>query len=230
MISLRSLKGSWNTWREITSYRHFVYAVTEAAGGVQIISMANPDAPVLVRNFTVSGWTNTHAVQVDQTAGKLYCNGATGGMRVFDLTADPSNPVPLGIYGAPYVHDSFIQNGFAYLACIYNGEMRIVDVTNLPTFAPLSATVTPNAFTHNVWVDSTDSIAVTTDETSTGFLQVYDVTNKRAPVALGSFSVAGAGIHNAFIREDKVAHVSWYGAGYRAVDITTALIDPRVEF
>jgi choice-of-anchor B domain-containing protein len=214
------IPGPSSVWRELSSFRHFVYAVTEAQGGVQIISMANPAAPVLVRNFTVSGWNNTHAVQVDQTAGRLYCHGTSGGMRVFDLNADPTNPVPVGIYTSAYVHDAFIQHGLAYLACIFDGQMRIVDVSNLPTFAPLSTTVTPNAFTHNVWVDSADAIAVTTDETSTGFLQVYDVTNKRAPVARGSFSVPGAGIHNAFIREDKVAHCSWYQGGYHAVDIT----------
>jgi choice-of-anchor B domain-containing protein len=214
------IPGPSSTWREISSYRDYVYTVTESAGGVQIISMVNPDAPVLVKNFTVAGWNNTHSVSVDQGAGKLYCNGTSGGMRIFDISADPTTPVPVATYTSAYVHDSFIQNGFAYLSCINNGQLRIVNVSSLPTITPLSATTTPLTFTHNAWADSTDTIAVTTDERSNGFLQVYDVSNKAAPVRLGSYSVAGAGVHNAFIVDDKVAHVSWYGAGYRAVDIT----------
>jgi hypothetical protein len=194
--------------------------VTEAAGGVQIISMANPDSPVLVRNFTQSGWTHTHTVSVDQGAGKLYCNGANAGMMIFDLLPDPTNPVPITNWTGAYVHDAFIQNGWAYLSCINNGQMRILNVSNLPAINQLSATSTPLTFTHNTWVNSTDTIAVTTDERSNGFLQVYDVTNKALPIPRGQFAVAGAGIHNAFIVDDKVAHVSWYGAGYRGVDLT----------
>ncbi len=214
------ITGPTSTWREIFGYREFLYVVTEAAGGVQIISMANPDSPTLVRNYTVSGWTNTHSVSVDRGAGKLYCNGTNSGMRVFDLLPDPTNPVPITNWTTVYVHDSFIQNGWAYLSCINSGQLRIMDVRNLPTITQMSATSTPLTFTHNAWANSTDTIAVTTDERSNGYLQVYDVTNKSLPIALGSYSVAGAGVHNAFIVDDKVAHVSWYGAGYRAVDIT----------
>jgi hypothetical protein len=68
--------------------------------------------------------------------------------------------------------------------------MRILNVSNLANIVPLSATSTPLTFTHNTWVNSTDTIAVTTDERSNGFLQVYDVTNKALPLPLGSFAVA----------------------------------------
>ena len=215
------IPGPTSTWREVHGYGDYLYSVTEAAGGVQIISMVNPNSPVLVQNFTQTGWNNTHSVSVDQTAGKLYCNGISSqGMRIFDLLPDPTNPVPVTAWNGAYVHDSFIQHGWAYLSCINAGQMRILDVTNLASITQLSQTSTPLTFTHNTWVNSSDTIAVTTDERSNGFLQVYDVTNKSVPIARGSYSVAGAGIHNAFIVDDKVCHISWYGAGYRGVDIT----------
>jgi hypothetical protein len=215
----------------VHGYGQYLYTVTEAAGGVQIISMANPDAPVLVRDFTQTGWNNTHTVSVDQTAGKLYCNGISGqGMRIFDLLPDPTNPVPITAWNGAYVHDSFIQNGWAYLSCINSGQMRILNVSNLSAITQLSQTATPLTFTHNTWVNSTDTIAVTTDERSNGYLQVYDVTNKALPLPLGSFSVAGAGIHNAFIVDDKVCHISWYGAGYRGVDLTNPNTPREIGF
>lgn len=218
------IPGPQSTWREVHGYGQYLYTVTEAAGGVQIISMANPDNPTLVRNFTRTGWTNTHTVSVDQGAGKLYCNGTNQGMLVFDLLPDPTNPVYVTAWnasnGGVYVHDSLIQNGWVYASCIYDGRLRILDVSNLPAIVQRGQVTTPLSFTHNAWANSTDTIAVTTDERSNGFLQIYDVTNKALPIPLGSFSVPGAGIHNAFIVDDKVCHVSWYGAGYRAVDIT----------
>lgn len=215
------IPGPSSTWREVHGYGHYIYTVTEAGGGVQIISLADPNNPVLVRTHTLTGWNNTHTVSVDQGRGKLYCNGISGlGMVIFDLLPDPTNPVRLANWTNAYVHDSFIQNGWAYLSCINSGQLRILNVNNFASLTQLSQTSTPLTFTHNAWVNSTDTICVTTDERSNGFLQIYDVTNKALPVPLGSFSVAGAGIHNAFIVDDKVCHIAWYGAGYRGVDIT----------
>ncbi len=225
------IAGPSSTWREVHGYGQYIYTVTEAAGGVQIFSMADPNNPVLVRNHTLAGWNNTHSVSVDQTRGKLYCNGISGlGMVVFDLLPDPTNPVRVANWTNAYVHDSFIQNGWAYLSCINSGQLRILNVNNLSAITQLSQTSTPLTFTHNAWVNSTDTICVTTDERSNGFLQIYDVTNKALPLPLGSFSVAGAGIHNAFIVDDKVCHIAWYGAGYRGVDITNPSAPREIGF
>ncbi len=212
--------GSSGLWREINGYGSYIYSVTEAGGGVQVIDMTNPRAPVLLRTVTRSGWSNTHSVSVDQTAGKLYCNGASQGMMIFDLTADPSNPAYLTTWSGTYAHDSFAQHGYCYVAAINSGQMRILNVASLPTITQISQTTTPGAFTHNVWVNSTDTIALTTDETSTGFMQVYDISNKAMPVKRGKYSVANRGIHNVFLVDDKVAHMSYYSAGYRAADVS----------
>ena len=207
-------------WREINGYGQYIYTVTEAGGGVQVISMANPRAPVLVRTVTRTGWSNTHTVSVDQTAAKLYCNGTGQGMLIFDLSADPSNPTYITTWSGVYAHDSFAQHGYCYVSAINNGQLRILNVANLPTITQLGQVTTPGGVTHNCWANSTDTIALTTDENSTGFLQVWDVSNKALPVKLGKYSIAGQDVHNAFLVDDKVAHMAYYTAGYRAVDVT----------
>ncbi|HKB16471.1 MAG TPA: hypothetical protein VKF62_10410, partial [Planctomycetota bacterium] len=131
--------GPLSLWREIATYQHYAYVVTEGGGGVQILDLADPDAPVLVQTFTLPGWTNTHTVTVDRSAGRLYCNGATAGMEILDL-ADPVNPAPLATYSPAYVHDSFVQNGRAYLSCTAAGELRLLDVAALPALTTISQT------------------------------------------------------------------------------------------
>ncbi|MGH7149367.1 MAG: LVIVD repeat-containing protein [Planctomycetota bacterium] len=211
--------GPTSLWREISTYQHYAYVVTEGGGGVQILDLANPDAPAFVQTYTLPGWSNTHTVTVDRGAGRLYCNGATAGMEILDL-ADPVNPAPLATYTSTYVHDSFVQNGRAYLSCTVAGEMRLLDVAALPTLTTISLTATPLASTHNAVADSADALAVSADETGGGWIQLYDVSNPAAPLPLGSDFTPGVVIHGTHLVDDKVLHVTHYTAGLRALDLT----------
>ena len=98
--------GPFSQWREISTYQHYAYVVTEGGGGVQVIDFANPDAPAFVGTSTVPGWAYTDTVSVDRGVGRLYCNGTESGMRIFDL-ANPVSPSLLATYAAAYVQDSF---------------------------------------------------------------------------------------------------------------------------
>jgi choice-of-anchor B domain-containing protein len=215
--------GPASTWRESTTYRQFIYSASERQPGVQIISMQNPDQPTLVNHFTAPQWTNTHTISMDQERGLLFANGTQNGMAIYDVATDPTTPRLLATLSQLYVHDTFAQHGFAYLSAIFAGQMVIVDVSNLPTITLLGSVFTPRAFTHNTWVNSTDTIAVTSDETLDGFMQIYDITNKAAPLPLGNWKLPGSRIHNVHMRDDKIVHMSYYEAGYRTVDIS----DPR---
>lgn len=216
--------GPITQWRELACYGSYVYVVSEATPGVDIISMVNPDQPALVGNFTIPNWTGTHTVSIDITRGQLYCNGSSinRGLKILDVATNPASPTLIAnLFPGLYVHDTFAQNGYAYLSAIFNGQLIIVDVSNLPQAGPLGGVVTPGAFTHNAWANSTDTLALTTDEFNQGYLQLYDISNKSAPVPLGSYSTSGAvSVHNVVLRDDKVAHLSYYEAGYRAVDVS----------
>lgn len=209
-----------STWRDIRTYGHYAYVVTEATAGFQIIDLSNPNSPQLVGQFGTGVTTNAHNVCVDTGTGKLYLVGTNVGVPVWDLAANPANPPYLGIASNTGFHDLCVENGYAYASHIGGGVLRILDLATPMPHAILSNTSTPNQFTHNAWPNASGNLIVTTDEQTGSVIKLYDITNKSNPIPLGQFTPNPASIpHNAFIVGDKV-HVSWYTEGYRCIDIS----------
>ena len=212
-----------STWREVRTYGRYVYVVTEAAGGFQIIDMLNPDAPVNLGIFGAAQFGNAHNICTDLGTGRIYILGTNNGTPVYDGAANPANPpflgYALGSGTSNYFHDLTVENGYGYGAMIYTGLMRI---WNMSTFPPttLSDSLTPSAFTHNVWPTASGSIAVTTDERDGSVIRFYDITNKSAPIARGQISINPNSVpHNSYI-VGNLAHTSWYTEGYQCIDFT----------
>lgn len=211
-----------STWRDIRTYGHYAYVVTEATAGFQIIDLANPNTPVSIGIFGTGNSNNAHNVCVDTGTGRLYLIGCNTGTPVYDLTVNPANPTYVGLaYGsgnANYFHDLCVENGYGYGSMIYNGYLRIMNVATWP-LQNISNSATPGAFTHNAWPNAAGTVCVTTDEVTGGVVKFFDITNKSAPVSLSQFTPNPASIpHNAYIVGDY-CHVSWYTEGYRCIDI-----------
>lgn len=220
-----------SSWREIRSYRQYVYVCTEAAGGFQIVDLTNADAPVSLGIFGASYFNNAHNLGVDVGAGKLYLVGCNTGTAVFDLAVNPANPpfigYALGSGQSNYIHDICVENGYGYASMIYNGQLRIWNVAAGFPPTTISNTTTPNAFTHNAWPNANHTILVTTDERAGSVIKLYDITNKAAPIPLGQFTANPVSIpHNAYI-VGNLCHVSWYTEGYQCVDISDPM-NPRL--
>jgi hypothetical protein len=66
------IPGPQSIWREMKSYRNWIYVVTEGFSGpnlgLQIIRMTNPEAPVLAATYMTNFYTS-HTVSVDTTRG-----------------------------------------------------------------------------------------------------------------------------------------------------------------
>lgn len=221
------IPGPTSTWRDCETYGTYCYIGTEAAGGFQIVDLTNADAPVLLGTVGAGVFNNSHTLTIDQGTGRLYCNGTSAGVPVFDLAANPTNPPLIGNLlprnasnpNSTYFHDLLVENGFAYGSMIYNGQFRILDATTLPS-PTISNSSTPGVFTHNAWVNDAATIAVTTDEITGGVLKIYDITNKAAPIPLGQYTTnTGSIVHNAYVIGNLV-HCSWYTEGYRCIDIS----------
>lgn len=212
-----------STWRDVRTYGTYAYVVTEATAGFQIIDLSNPNSPVSLGTFGTTVTNNAHNVCVDVGAGKLYLIGTNVGTPAWDLTANPANPTYLGLAlgsgNSNYFHDMCIENGYGYGSMIYNGDLRIWDMSTFPP-TTLSNSPTPGDFTHNAWPNAAGTLCVTTDEVAAGVIKLFDISNKSNPIPLGQYTPTTASIpHNAFIVGDKV-HVSWYTEGYRCIDIS----------
>ena len=221
--------GPSSTWRDMRTYRHYAYVVTEGGGGVQIIDLADPENPRMVQTWGASIFRNAHNVAIDTGTGTLYPCGTNNGTPIIDIATDPENPSLIGRYTSSYVHDLCVQDGYAHLGEISSGRYRILDISN-PANPSVSGNLSVSSC-HNAWPSRDGQVAVATSERTGGAMTVIDISNKRLPIRVGTFRTGSSGtsIHNAFIL-DRVSHAAYYSEGYQAVDVSDAANPVRVAY
>lgn len=220
-------------WKEIKTYQHYAYLVTEAGGGVQIIDLSklpspNLDYHVYTGDGAISGQLggNIHALQVDEAKGFLYCWGGNlfgGGAKIMDLKPDPWNPHYVGKFDQlGYIHDGYVDNDTMYSGHIYAGYFAIVNMANKAAPELINFQTTPNAFTHNTWLAPDRKTLLTTDEKTGSFLAAYDVSDPTDIHFLDKIqSNPGSGsiVHNTYTYKNWAVS-SYYRDGFTITDIT----------
>lgn len=213
------IPGISSFWREIRCYANHAYISNESGDGLAIVNLANPLAPTLVGNYTAA-FSTCHSLHLDEAEGLLYCNGTNNGLVILDL-ANPESPTVAGTWFNFYVHDSYSRNGLAYFAAIGDGFLSIVDVSNLPAMTELSRIGTPDFAPHNVWLTADSQYALVTDETTSGHLSIYDVSDPENPSLTSEWfnpEDPNSSIHNVLVRGQN-AYASWYTSGLQIFDV-----------
>jgi len=237
-VKIVQLPGPDDFWKEIKTYKHYAYVTSEGGQGVQIVDLSDLPSPTPDYHFytgdgVVAGQIDRiHALHIDTTKGYLYLYGGTqpnqsalfnGGAVVFDLNADPYNPVYVGKYDFfGYVHDGWVDNDTLYASHIYSGFFAIVDMTDKSNPALLGTQQTPNTFTHNTWMSKDRRTIFTTDEVDNSFLAAYDITDPTDIKFLDKMQAnpgSGSIVHNTHILENY-AVTAWYTDGVSIVDAT----------
>lgn len=216
------IPGDLCIWRDMKSYGEYLYIVSDCGDGVQVIDMSAPDTPVFANLFGVNEVKTAHNVHIDTQAGVLYAVGTNSGMKLFDLDADPVDPPFITSYGGSYVHDVSVNDGRAFAAQIYAGDLRVLNVSNLPSISTISAVNSGEQFAHATWPNDDNSVVVCADETTGArHLVFFDMSNPNNPTKMGVYSenTILAIPHNPFIK-GEVCHASWYTEGYIALDIS----------
>lgn len=235
------IPGPTSVWREMKSYRDWIYVVSEGIGtgyGLQIIRMTNPESPVLAATYTTN-FARSHTVSVDTTRGLLVCNGTNtlngdaAGIRILALNnpgigATPENPVELSwwpggaipISSNDYVHDSVPIGNRLYAASIYPGIERVLDITNAATPTQTAWWTYPGGLTHNSWPDATGNWLYITDEVKGEPLKVFDISNLGAPTLVNAITSNPQSIvHNAHVAGTEL-FLSAYTEGIRVLDLS----------
>jgi len=229
------IPGVQSIWRDVETYGDNLYAGTEGSGGgLQVIDLSDPEAPVLVRT---KGTFTSHTLRIDQDAGVLYCHGVSGGtpaqgFRAFDLTANPDDPTVIANRAAPYYHDGFTKNGRFYGASITGpGRVDVLRVTDLPAYSVMALITYPQGYpgTHNVWTSEDGNWLYTTDEfLGAGTVRVWDVADTSSIVQLNSFPFwSNTTVHNVYVKNDT-AWCAWYEEGVLAFDVTDPLNEVQI--
>ena len=228
------IAGPNSPWREMKSYRNWLYIVTEGPGpgtGLQIVRMTNPELPVLAATYTTN-FVTAHTVSIDTARALLICDGTRNtsglatGMRILSL-ANPEAPVEVGwwpggsipVSNALYVHDCVPVGNRIYAASINAGIQRVLDFTNPAAVTEIKEWTYPGAFTHNCWPDASGQWLYLTDEVNGEPLKIFNIADVMNPVETnGITSNPHAIVHNAHVKGSEL-YLSNYTEGIRILDL-----------
>lgn len=221
------IPGANNEWKEIKTWGHYAYAVSEASSqGLQIINLSQlPDTAWLVRSVTsIDGRNVSRSHTVSVSDGYLYLNGGgapNGGTQIINLQ-DPENPTFAGQYTPTYFHDSYVRNDTFYGAAIYSGGgVYIASVANKSSPQLLGNITYTGSGTHNSWVSVDGRYVYTTDEigSTQKNLKVWDIGNLPTVTPLTPYTFSPTTIiHNVHGR-GYYAYIAHYKSGVVVADV-----------
>jgi choice-of-anchor B domain-containing protein len=212
------IPGATSTWREVQTYRQYIYVTTEARTGLDIVDMSNPDQPTKVQTWNKT-FTSAHTLWIDVPRGLLFANGTSQGMRVLDLEPDPRDPVEVGAFTEFYIHDSHTRGETLYASAINDGFLAILDVRRPEAIREVTRFFTGGRFTHNSWLTDDERYLFTTDERRGRPLEGWDIGNPLAPRKVSEY-IARSGTlpHNVMIDGTRMV-VAHYDEGVHLVDV-----------
>ena len=221
VVEVTFIPSSFSTWKDIKTYSHYAYVVTEASSGaLQIIDLSNlPDSASLVGTFPQ--FAPSHNISIDTANAMLYAEGSSSQpVRAISL-ADPLNPVQVSSFGIPS-HDIYARDNIAYVSEGSNHTVGIFDLSTPDTPTLLKRFGIPtNGYVHNAWLSDDGNYLMTTEETAGKTVKLWNISN-RDSIGLSDEYLALPNLeigHNTHIKGDY-AYISHYKDGLRIVDIS----------
>lgn len=238
------LPGPQSLWRNIKTYKHFMYAVSEGGGGIQVFDLGGIDAGLIATlpSVTTGGNLATHTMIINEQTGYLYrMGGGSNGLRIYNLEPNPGAPQFVTSWSDKYTHDGCVMNYTSgpyagkeiFLACgglnsgFVDTGVSIIDVTNKASLQVLSTFFYPNAaFCHQIWPSEDLQYAYINDEIDEQNFGVYslgrivNISNLSAPTLAGTYQTNLPTVdHNEYVRGNFL-YCSNYKSGIRVFDIT----------
>ena len=230
-FEIEIIEGSSSTWRDLKYWNKHVYIGTEAEDGVKIVSVENPDEPVLVN--TVFDFVTSHNIYIDLD-GYLYVVGADDNdIWIYNLE-NPANPSLIGTWNlendtssqAGYCHDIEVYNDKLYCASIYVGYFRIIDISDKtnPTTILSHFTGTDGISTHDVAISEDENYLFTGDENLGGHIKAWDISDYSNINLIDEYQTengAEHSAHNLYIKPGtNQLYISYYADGTRILDVS----------
>jgi len=231
------------TWRDIKVYDNHAFVVADNAGnhGIQIFDLTRLRGENNNRLFSpdarYTGIGSAHNIAINEDTGFAYVVGSSdcrGGLHMVDISS-PLNPVFAGCHSDQgYTHDAQCiiysgpdQDHQGDEICFRSNEdsVSISNVTNKSLPVTLSSVTYPNfGYTHQNWIDDTQSFLFVGDElderdlrvaTSTIVLDVRNLDNAR--YLYTHVHPTNAIDHNMYVQNGLLYQAN-YRAGLRVLD------------
>ncbi len=213
-------------WRDIKTYQHYAYAVSECGGlndGIIVMDMQYlPDSVKLINTFPIDGgsYPASHNLSIDTIKGYLYAEGFGTGASIFvHSLANPEAPSIVSAFGPEQVHDMYAMNDTVYVAQGGMGKFSIWDLSN--KFSAQLLTTFPGApsgYAHNIWPTADGQYVGTTEETGGKTVKFWDRSDLSNMQLVGEYIGPNYLAHNVQIF-DRKAYISHYESGIAVVDL-----------
>ncbi len=224
---LQHVPGTVCTWQDFKTYQHYLYAVSECGSGLRVYDLQYlPDSITLVDSasfFVGSGSSSSHNISIDTVTGYLYAErlaSADNAVTIVSL-ADPASPLTLGSFGPAHgIHDLYAHNDTVFLAEGTAPYFSIWDLADKLNPECITRVFVPNAgYVHNVWPTPDGRFAVTTEETSTKTVKIWNIEDFDNIQLVAEYLGPSGLAHNAHIEGDKL-YLSHYESGVRVLDLS----------
>jgi choice-of-anchor B domain-containing protein len=243
-----TIPGPQSLWRDVRTFGHYAYAVSEGGSGIQVIDIAGIDNGIVTQVNTINddATSATHTLAINQDSGFLYrSGGGSSGLRIYDLNGNPAAPARVGTWSARYVHEASVFNMTVggvqkEIAFCCGGQntgytntgIYVVDVTNKANPVQLQYMPYANsAYCHQCWPSPDKTKLYVDDELDDENLGVLNVTrvfdiNSAGPTLSltfsGTFTNGSTAIdHNLYTKNDRIFSAS-YRAGLRVYSTSGA--------
>ncbi len=226
-VEVFRVPGFGSTWRDIKTHGDYAYVTCESPTRLLIVNMSPlPESNSLPYIYWESTDTMTfstaHNLYIDNGIAYIFgANYGNSGAIMLDLTQDPMDPTPVGIYDVEYLHDGVVRNDTLWGSAVYEGNIHVIDVKDKANPELLSVWKTPSAFTHNAWISDDGKHLFTTDEVRNAGIGSYDVENIYNPEELDVWYPNDTGIipHNTHFINDYLV-TSHYTIGLSILDVS----------
>ena len=221
------IPGFNSVYREIKTYSHYAYIVSEATNSkLQILDLQYlPDSASLVTTFAYPGFTRAH--NISQSGQFLYLSGGNvcpnGGVQILELS-NPTTPIVRGFNSVRYVHDSRINNDTIWVANILNQRVSVINAINKDNLPEIRSFVSLEPMPHNIALSSDRKFLFLTHENQDppGSLEIWNIEDLENITFVRNWIPTGittSVIHNIEIF-DSVAIIAHYSAGIRILNIS----------
>ena len=211
-------------WRDIKTYSHYAYAVSECSGtnqGLSVIDMQYlPDSVHLVNVISTISNVTSHNLSIDTAKGFAYLvRPFYDGVRVFSL-ANPVSPVELPFVPTPDIHDMFVRNDTMWVAEANAKSFSVWNMANKNSPQLITRVQIPAAgYVHNIWPSGDGQHAITTEETPGKTVKYWSIADYNNVQLVSEYLAPSNLAHNAHMKGDT-AYISHYESGVAVVDFS----------
>lgn len=179
--------------------------------GLRILNLANPAAPV-----GEGAYPGVNVYDVHVAGSYAYLTDPNKGLYVINVS-NKSAPALAGSFDVPgnAAHGVFVEGSYAYV-CDRDSGMYILNVATPSAISQVGRVKV--AFADLVWAEHVHVVGNTAYLLGLDGLEAIDVTNKSAPIILGTFVPPGAGFQLHVL--GSIAYVAQGDDGVILVDIS----------